>query len=149
MENLCISCKKRPIDIKKRGLCKKCYNKMRYDGLGKFKEREDYPFSVDGRVTAGSVRYAKEIEFIRNFFDHKNWLYEPAIFRMDGLRYEPDFYDGERGVFIEVAGTRQAFSKNKEKYIKFTNDFPLLKFEIRHVDGTLIDVNKGFAASKK
>ena len=85
-----------------------------------------------------------EIEFIRFYFTHKNWIYHPCQFRLNNgklEKYEPDFYDKETNTFIEVVGTTQAFYANKRKYIDFKNAYPLLNFEIRYKDGTLIDIN--------
>ena len=83
--------------------------------------------------------HQRKMEFVKTFFKHTNWYYAPVIFRLNKFRFEPDFYDNERGVFIEVVGTRQGFSANKMKYIEFFKTFPHLKFEIRRVDGSLID----------
>lgn len=59
---------------------------------------------------------------------------------MKDFKYEPDFYDCDRNVFIEVAGTRQAFEANREKYHEFIKAFPQLNFEIRRTDGSLINL---------
>jgi len=70
------------------------------------------------------------------------WIYQPALFRLNGYRYTPDFYDGEREVFIEVSGTRQAFYNNREKYRLFIKTFPGIKFEIRRPNGDLIPLTE-------
>ena len=89
----------------------------------------------------------REVEFIKNFFSHSDWIHQPAQFRFDGTSYQPDFYDGYRNVFIEVAGTRQAYQQGKEKYDKFRKHYPKIKFEIRLPDGSLLNEesrNKGW-----
>lgn len=135
MEDLCIQCRKRPIYVKKRGLCRKCYAQV-YNRVHKN--------SCDSSAVDHywKIRHSKEIEFIKNFFEHKNWCYQPAMFRLDDLRYTPDFYDGERNVFIEVAGTRQAFHSNEKKYKQFTKMFPRINFEVRYATGELIAISE-------
>lgn len=54
--------------------------------------------------------------------------------------YSPDFYDGNRNVFIEVIGSRQAYDQNKEKYDLMKKIFPKIKFEIRTPDGALLEI---------
>jgi hypothetical protein len=56
--------------------------------------------------------------------------------------YTPDFYDGERNVFIEVAGTRQAYHENKGKYQMMKKTYSRIILEIRQVSGSLIDIDK-------
>ena len=132
MENsdyLCINCKENAIQIKCRKLCRKCYMKLRLEKKGGIPDRN------------WMIPYSREIEFIKNYFTHKNWFYHPVIFRMNGFRYEPDFYDNERNVFIEVAGTRQAYHENLEKYKVFVDSFPHFNLEVRHINGNLIDIN--------
>jgi len=85
------------------------------------------------------INHIAEIVFIKNFFDHKNWISQPAVFRMDNIKYIPDFYDGNRNVFIEVAGTRQAYHYNKAKYALFRKTYPLISFEIRFPSGEILD----------
>ncbi len=130
MPNLCIKCKKEPIFVKKRQLCKNCYQ-------AEWREENK---ALDGKIK--EVKHYREIAFIKNFFTHQNWYYAPIIFRANGFRYEPDFYDNKRNVFIEVSGTRQAFEANRDKYIKFAETFPHLRLEIRKTDGVLIDINE-------
>jgi len=80
-----------------------------------------------------------ELEFIKNFFIHQNWIPQPAQFKLDSVKYIPDFYDGERNVFIEISRTRQAYSANKHKYDLFRQIFSKLNFEIRKPTGELLD----------
>ena len=129
---MCIECKERPVLIKKRGLCRNCYQRLKRTGI-----------IMSSNSAKGIVidAHEREIEFIKNYFTHGDWRYKPAFFRFDNFRYSPDFYDGERNVFIEVAGTRQAYSANKEKYDAFRAAYPKLNFEIRKSDGTLLNEN--------
>lgn len=136
MENLCIRCKKREIFVKKRGLCRKC-SAIFYKNLRGYQTKDK-----SNTYQQRNIRHRREVEFIKNFFVHKNWIYHPAIFRMDEENYEPDFYDGKRNVFIEVSGTKQAFSKNKEKYQRFIAIYPAIEFELRYHTGELIPFNE-------
>lgn len=126
METVCIKCKKNPVLVKRRGLCRRCYSLW---------------YRQTGKQNAVNGIYRREVEFIKNFFTHNNWYYSPVIFRANGFRYIPDFYDNERNVFIEVVGTRQAFENNHKKYIKFGETFPCLKLEVRKISGDLIDLS--------
>ena len=94
-------------------------------------------FTASGR----KIHHQSEIEFIKGFFNHQNWIYHPAVFKTNMFRDEPDFYDGERDMFIEVAGTSVSFYANKRKYEQFMKIFPKINFEIRRFDGLLMDIN--------
>ncbi len=133
MKKVCIRCKKRPFAVKKHKLCSACYQRW----YMQLKKKRGF------KIPNYKIQHESEVEFIKNFFTHTNWIHHPAIFRMSKTRYEPDFYDGERGVFIEVAGTTQAFYANVEKYKDFMIEYKHIKFEIRHTDGKLMDVNAG------
>ena len=121
-EYLCIMCKEKGIEVKKHQLCLKCYYKKMLENK---------------KPTSPGL--SNEIEFIRIFFkNNQNWIYHPALFRLpDGQKYTPDFYDIERGCFIEVVGSRQAFSENKNKYKLFRDTYKDIKFEIRRFTGSL------------
>ena len=134
MENLCVECEERPVYIKKRKLCSTCYQKW-----NRINRKVGSPIEFD--YSNQEIQHRCEINFIQNFFTHQNWLYHPAIFRWARFRYEPDFYDAERKVFIEVSGTRQAYYANREKYMEFAKTFPSINFEIRREDGDLIDIS--------
>lgn len=83
-------------------------------------------------------RHQSERDFIANFFDHDDWEYEPVGFLLsNGEKYYPDFLDKKRGVYIEVAATRQAYYSNKHKYDLFNKDYPAIMFEIRKCTGEL------------
>jgi hypothetical protein len=134
MVELCSKCHERPVYIKKRGLCRQCYQKMRRQDPETTK-----PLKMsDLRVK--KIQHRAEIVFTRNYFTHKNWVYQPALFHFtESGNYAPDFYDQERNVFIEVAGTRQAYYKNRHKYTLFRETFPGLTLEIRTDDGELFN----------
>lgn len=129
---LCIECKERPIYIKKRKLCKLCYGRLRRSG-------KDISSIGNAPKTVAKRRYSREIEFVKNYFGHKNWTHQPALFRMGDERYSPDFYDGETNTFIEVVGTRQAYFQNTHKYKLLRKYYPKIKFEIRLSSGELLD----------
>jgi len=134
---LCIECKERPVHIKKRQLCPVCYGRLYRREKKLIRPGHDYC-----SPTTAKMAHNAEILFIRNFFSHSNWLFRPTTFRLNGTSYSPDFYDGETNTFIEVSGTRQAYSFNKDKYQLFRETFPKINFEIRNSDGEIIDEDK-------
>jgi len=134
-KELCIECKKRQVFIKKRKLCNICYQRERKKHGGYI----DPAIHNFDRNTARKHRLSREIEFIKNFFEHTQYIHHPAMFRLNDTSYSPDFYDIQRNVFIEVSGTKQAYSQNKYKYELLRLLFPEIKFEIRKPDGTLLD----------
>jgi len=81
-------------------------------------------------------QYDRESEFVKSFFHHNNWYYEPVRFKFSPYPYTPDFYDVERDLFIEVVGSRQAYCKNRRKYKRFKIHYPD-KLELRKPDGSL------------
>ena len=133
MSDYCKECKENTVAVVKYGLCMKCYAKARRYG------RLPGAVITDCKTTQIKSGHDREIQFIKNFFVHPNWIHHPGLFRTGMFSYSPDFYDGERNVFIEVAGTRQAYHANKDKIRQIQNLFPLIKFEVRQVSGTLID----------
>lgn len=128
MEEKCICCKTGQIYVQKRKLCKKCYLKIRQGNIIK-----GTPW-----ISKTKIFHATEIEFVKNYFDHKEWIYQPAVFRLNGVNYSPDFYDARRNVFIEVAGTHQAFYRNLKKYRDMNALFPKIEFEVRDKMGKVI-----------
>jgi plasmid maintenance system antidote protein VapI len=81
---------------------------------------------------------SREQNFVESFFGVNNdWLYQPKTFRFHNTKYTPDFYDCNRGVYIEVVGTRQAFHSNKNKYELFKKARPDINFEVRDYSGDL------------
>jgi len=134
MTGICMGCnKEKYMYCQKRMLCNTCYA-LWYREHQKNDERKK-PHS---RYLGDKIHHSTEIEFIKNFFEHKNWIYQPAFFRLNGGGYSPDFYDGERNIFIEVSGTHQAFCGNKKKYIEFMKTYPKVNFEIRYSTGELL-----------
>jgi len=131
------------VHIKKRGLCEVHYQRERKNAGG---------FPPQGEMVGAVHRdmfslrrhkrslYPREMEFVRHFFEHKNWFYELVTFHCEDFNYTPDFYDANRNVFIEVIGTRQALHKNREKYQKIIEMLPHLKFEFRLASGDMIDI---------
>ena len=121
---VCKRCGEREVDIKKRQLCMRCYQADRKKGSLLMNTHPDT---------------TSEIKFIQNYFDHNLWVYHPAMFYLDGLRYTPDFYDKKNNVFIEVSATRQAYHKNKFKYELMRKQFPGIILEVRDPIGNIID----------
>jgi len=134
MSNLCTACNKRPIENLKRRLCMKCYQQLRKKG-------KIIP-GVRARHILQKEESIREMQFIKSYFTHQDWIYEPATFRVNDLKYTPDFYDMVRNMFIEVAGTRQAFHANKHKYGIIKECFPLIGFEIRLPNGNLLSTDE-------
>jgi len=124
--NLCIECHEREVQVKKRSLCLRCYSRIRKE------------VGIDLSIpTLPNQR--REMDFIRNYFDHQDWVAQPATFRIGPHTYTPDFYDGKRRIFIEVAGTRQAYHAAKFKYVEFRTAYPNIPLEVREPDGSLVD----------
>lgn len=85
-----------------------------------------------------TIRNRREKIFAQLFFDNGNWISQPRTFVFsDGTKYTPDFYDVDRDVYIEVVGTRQAYSLNKDKYAKMAKEFEAFGFECRRFTGEL------------
>ena len=137
----CIQCQENEIAVKKQQLCLSCYGKF-YRNRKKDKTSFTEQTRTGQREVCRTVltRYEMfaEINFVKEFFTHNNWIHHPSVFHLNNVNYAPDFYDGERNVFIEVTGTRQAFHANKEKYALMGTIFPKINFEIRDNFGNLI-----------
>lgn len=128
MKELCCVCHKRPVEVKKRQLCRKCYQQQYIAG------------TFGGLPLEMNIEHTREMEFMKNYFDDfDDCLYEPATFSMKGVKYTPDFYDIDRNVWIEVVGTREAYRQNRKKYSLFRYHFPDLILELRAPCGQLID----------
>ena len=133
---LCRKCNNREIELKKHGLCKPCYQSERRQHI---KEHG----SFGGSIIRDMPVNKREIEFLISRSD-SHLIYDPARFNLGDTSYSPDFYDVEKNIFIEVAGSRQAYSKNKHKYKIMAEKFPLIKLEVRLPDGRLLsDVEHG------
>ena len=64
----------------------------------------------------------------------KTYTHHPCWFKfMNGDKYMPDFYCHEDNEYIEVAGTRQAYHANKQKYALMKIEYPSIKFRIVHL----------------
>ena len=125
---MCSNCGVKPVLIKKRGLCSGCYQRYR-KGMA----------VTSSPLINKNPRHDREKWFVEKFFDHDKWEYEPIAFLLpDGTRFTPDFYDMGRNVFIEVAGTRQAYEYNRGKYNQFYKTYPNIPFEIRLPNGELL-----------
>jgi hypothetical protein len=130
---ICKECRKKPVIVVKRQLCRTCYQRLRAK-----EKRENRPFG--NQEVDFNLSQPKEMLFVSNFFNHNNWSHTPVFFHLGGANYSPDFYDGERNVFIEVVGTHQAFHQNKHKYIAMKRLFPKIAFEVRDAHGALITI---------
>ena len=138
--DLCKECHERAVFCKKRQLCVRCYHEAR-------KRAGGFPptglYTGLGRNTFEKYRKKRnvnlrEMEFVRQYFSHRNWLPQPVTFHLPAFNYTPDFFDGETNAFIEVVGTYQAFYANRRKYVAIRKQFPTLKFEVRLYDGTIV-----------
>lgn len=96
---------------------------------------------VDLNEMVKGIRFDREREFALAFFDHDKWVHEPRYLNLkDGTRYLPDFYDAKRDVYIEVVGSRQAYSVNKNKYRMIAEEYPNMQFELRVPSGDLLEL---------
>ena len=131
---LCVECKEHSVYIKKYALCQRCYG--RAYRLGKLGAGSRVHKENGHKIQS---MHKREMEFVKNYFSHRNWKYEPCTFAVMGSRIVPDFYDGERNVFIEVIGSRQRYWQNKDKYDLFCKEYPHFSFELRMPDGSRFD----------
>lgn len=149
----CSECRKVTVIFNKKNmLCSRCYGAI-YRSRKKDAERRKNGnvVSVPPRITEDALGRASEILFIQNFFsDNPRWIHEPATFKIrTGELYRPDFFDIDRQTFIEVSANRQAYHQNAEKYSIFRETYPCIAFEIRYVDGSLLDDGKFHIPSKQ
>ena len=143
-ENICVACNKLKIMIKRHSLCHLCYRKIYKAG-----QLSDDILAPLSAPTIKKYQQEGEVEFVRNFFTHTNWVHRPCVFKLGTTAYAPDFYDKERNVFIEVAATRQAYSENRDKYLLMQEYFPGIVLEIRQPSGTKVDINERVHWDKK
>lgn len=135
----CIVCGEGNVVAK--GLCRYHYTENLWE-----RKRKSLPVKTGFDENKGEQLYdvsTAEFEFIKNFFKHSAWVFHPCRFRFQELTYEPDFYDAERNVFIEVVGTRQAYEQNKKKYKLFKEFFPPIVLEFRNREGDLCRHEEG------
>ena len=79
----------------------------------------------------------------------KTWIYEPMRFHLSKSTYKPDFYCPDNDTFYEVSNTRQAFHSNKEKYERFIEEYPHIKFSIVRPSGELYASSQLVVVHKK
>ena len=72
---------------------------------------------------------------------HLEWQYEPVRFRLPApyKHYTPDFYLPQADKYLELVGTRQAYSQAKEKIKLFKKCYPEIAFNIVDGDGNTYD----------
>jgi hypothetical protein len=91
-----------------------------------------------------AIHNHRERKFARSFFDHSDWEHHPGPYRLaKGDKYIPDFKDKRRGILIEVVGSRQAYTQNKEKYARFQSEHPDKPLEFRNSRGEKLEPSKG------
>lgn len=86
----------------------------------------------------------REKEFFNVYFANRECI-RPGFFPLDHdgfTKYFPDFYDPERDVYIEVAGTHQAYNSNRDKYKTFQSQYDDLNFEFRRHTVELLEFHK-------
>lgn len=88
-----------------------------------------------------AIKNDNERKFAEKFFDHDDWISQPAAIDLGGYTYRPDFYDKRRNVYIEVIASRQAFHQNKAKYFKMVEVLGKEKLEIRDPSGKKLDLS--------
>lgn len=115
----CRKCQSEKIQIKKRCLCRKCNQK--YMNL-----REKF------------IVIKSEREFYKNYPEPKNLIYHNTRFGFNNFTYEPDFYDFERDVFIEVFSTFEIYKQYKHRTKLFKKYFPNILIEFRYPNGLVI-----------
>lgn len=122
MENLCGSCKKKPVRLKKWGLCKTCYSKQRLNG-----SITTTPRGLTCATVNHSMNKAECIFASRHLA--QGWIFHPMTLRLlDGTSYSPDFWDPSRKAFLELSDTKQAYYVNRTKYDAVRSTFPTLPF---------------------
>lgn len=141
---VCKKCESREIAFQKHKLCGPCYQKAYKKGelAGKVKHHSNCSANTASIMEREKQlpRHTSELMFVKNMFDHQDWIPQPASFILsDGSKYYPDFYDIRRSTFIEVVGSRQAYHFNKKKYEDFVNIYKGISFEIRSSNGELYD----------
>lgn len=141
----CAFCQTEPITLVAIDLCNRCYRESLRNNSDHNHPQAPKP-EIKSAATVTKHENAGEVSFVKNFFKHTKWSHHPATFKTTEGKYTPDFYDGERDVFIEVSATQQAFNKNKHKYAAFADAFPAINFEVRTPTGALLEFSeKGHA----
>jgi hypothetical protein len=141
----CKKCGATEIFNKKRQLCKKCTGKF-INERRKHQRLEGNDYT--GRHHPFLFIHRGELEFVKNYFDHRDWQYQPAMFKFnvngEEESYTPDFYDAKKDIWIEVVTTRQAWFQAKSKWERWRSAFPKLQAEVRNPYGNLLsDAKRG------
>jgi hypothetical protein len=63
-----------------------------------------------------------------------DYIYQPKLEHNGIYFYRPDFLRLDNNTYIEVVGTRQAFSINRKRYVRFPKYFPNYKLRIVRPD---------------
>lgn len=68
---------------------------------------------------------------------YRKWEYCPKKFKIRYRTYTPDFYLPEENLYVEIVGSRQAYSFNKRKgtYDLFKATYPEINFVILDYKG--------------
>lgn len=131
---VCVRCSIREIAIKKRSLCYPCYQELYRNGkIGKSRS-----LTTGHGKKSREIKERREMNFVKNYFTHSEWIHHPASFLLGEHTYTPDFYDKKKNIFIEVVGSQQAYQANKFKYKLFSECFPLLTLIFMDQQGTTI-----------
>lgn len=89
------------------------------------------------KTKAQKIRYSREQVFADLLTSQgKKFLYQSAVFHVNGIQYRPDFYIPKERIFYEVVGTRQAFNQNRQKIKIVQGAYPFLKIIAVNPDGT-------------
>ena len=105
-------------------------NKIRRGNESNFYGKKYWPKKNNFIYNDTKFRSNWEIAVVK-YFDEKQikWLYEPNLFKIgEHNTYTPDFYLPETNEYIEVKG--YFTEENKQKMIKFINQYPNIKVEI-------------------
>ena len=97
-----------------------------------------------------TIRHERERQFAAAFFDHDEWEHEPGPYLLsNGTKYIPDFKDNRRNVLIEVVGSQQAYSQNKDKYASFAAEYHDKILEFRDCNGKKLSPCNGKLFGRK
>ena len=80
--------------------------------------------------------FPKEKQFAELLNKQKRkWEYPCQRFDLGNTTYQPDFYLPNEDLYIEVVGTKNAYSANREKILKFKRKYPHIKFVVLDFKG--------------
>lgn len=83
------------------------------------------------------IRYSCEQRFAEILIKQgKKFIYQPAKFNVNSISYTPDFYIPEERTFYEVAGTRQAHSRNRKQIKLIKKVYPFIRIKVVNPDGS-------------